>query len=33
MGRKTSRIKLFMVGSLELVDNERHFKNAIVNNI
>jgi len=33
MGGETFRIGLFMVGSLELADSERHFKNVALNNI
>jgi len=33
MVRETSRIRLSMVGSLELMDNEQHFKTVAVNNI
>jgi hypothetical protein len=33
MDRETFNIRLFMVGSLELMDNEQHPKNAAVSNI
>jgi len=33
MGGETSRIGLFMVGSLELADSERHLKKVAINNI